>query len=404
MEAVVDGSLLSSKSDGESPLKESSLYLDSNQQDSSLPSGQKQKDEEDDEEEAQGVRLLSAEEQVTLITDSMSVSSADEEKLQLLNKNMELRRINKELMKLNEDWDHIYRSTTLGLQQRVDALQREISSIRQLNSKLLLKMEHEQNKREYYEHTLMEELKKNQHLQEYVHLLEGRMQHTHSGTDCSILPQDSVNVSRPPGTTSNSTGSADQKRSSHHGNAHLTPPHPPSEHSSSGFAKGHGSTGRKQSEHILSEHTRSEVQDLKDQLEALKCQTKIYEADYRTEHKDHERMMQENKRLRRREGDMRQQMALLQEQLKVYEDDFQRERSDKQVLQRLLMKKTPPAGEPALVHRCSTSGQERERAHTHEHERERAREERRRKREEHRGLHHQTCPKHFECHTVGEFS
>lgn len=44
-------------------------------------------------------------------------------------------------------------------------------------------------------------------------------------------------------------------------------------------------------------------------------QTKIYEADYKIEHKDHERMLQENKRLRRREGEMRQQMVLLQEQV-----------------------------------------------------------------------------------------
>lgn len=46
-------------------------------------------------------------------------------------------------------------------------------------------------------------------------------------------------------------------------------------------------------------------------------QTKIYEADYKTEHKDHERMLQENKRLRRREGEMRQQMGLLQEQVRI---------------------------------------------------------------------------------------
>lgn len=47
-------------------------------------------------------------------------------------------------------------------------------------------------------------------------------------------------------------------------------------------------------------------------------QTKIYEDDYKNEHKDHERMMQENKRLRRREGEMRQQMVLLHEQVKYY--------------------------------------------------------------------------------------
>ncbi|KAG5264017.1 hypothetical protein AALO_G00271210 [Alosa alosa] len=412
----MDGSLLSSISDGESPPKESTSSLNSLQE-TSLPSGleeeQREKeeeeeevDEEEEEEEVGSEHLLSTEEQVTLITDSMSVTSADEEKLQLLNKNMELRRINKEL---NEDWDHIYRSTTLSLQQRMDALQREISSIRQLNSKLLLKVEHEQNKGEYYEHTLMEELKKNQHLQEYIQLLEGRMQQSHSTTDWSILTPSSVNGSRPTETNTDSKYSPDQKRPAHHINGHLTGPHPPSE-CSAARGKGQSEAGRTRSKHNL-----SEVQDLKDQLEALKCQTKIYEADYRTEHKDHERMLQENKRLRRREGEMRQQMALLQEQLKVYEDDFHKERSDKQVLQRLLMKKTsPPAGErePALVHRCSASSHEREREHAHEREREhaherereRAREERRRKREEQRGLHHPTCPKHCQRHAVGEFS
>ena len=44
-----------------------------------------------------GGRLLSTEEQVTLITESMIVTSTDQEKLQLLNKNTELRRVNKEV-------------------------------------------------------------------------------------------------------------------------------------------------------------------------------------------------------------------------------------------------------------------------------------------------------------------
>lgn len=44
-----------------------------------------------------GDRLLSAEEQVTLITESMTVTSTDQEKLLLLNKNTELRRVNKEV-------------------------------------------------------------------------------------------------------------------------------------------------------------------------------------------------------------------------------------------------------------------------------------------------------------------
>lgn len=42
-------------------------------------------------------RLLSTEEQFTLITESMPVTSSDQEKLLLLNKNTELRRVNKEV-------------------------------------------------------------------------------------------------------------------------------------------------------------------------------------------------------------------------------------------------------------------------------------------------------------------
>jgi hypothetical protein len=44
-----------------------------------------------------GERLLSGEDQGSLITDSMSVTSADQEKLLLLNRNTELRRVNKEV-------------------------------------------------------------------------------------------------------------------------------------------------------------------------------------------------------------------------------------------------------------------------------------------------------------------
>ncbi|CDQ95280.1 unnamed protein product, partial [Oncorhynchus mykiss] len=130
-----------------------------------------------------GERLLSGEDQGSLITDSMSVTSADQEKLLLLNRNTELRRVNKELMKLNEDWDHVYRSTTLSLQQRVETLEQESNTVKQLNNTLLLKVDHEQNKREYYEHTLMQELKKNQQLHEYVRLLENRLHHTDTTRD-----------------------------------------------------------------------------------------------------------------------------------------------------------------------------------------------------------------------------
>lgn len=49
------------------------------------------------EDVAQTEVIFSGEEQFTLITESMSITSSDEEKLQLLNKNTELRRLNKEV-------------------------------------------------------------------------------------------------------------------------------------------------------------------------------------------------------------------------------------------------------------------------------------------------------------------
>lgn len=54
-----------------------------------------------------GDRLLSTEEQVTLITESMSVTSTDQEKLLLLNRNTELRRVNKEVKHQTELQIHI---------------------------------------------------------------------------------------------------------------------------------------------------------------------------------------------------------------------------------------------------------------------------------------------------------
>ncbi|MCJ8733902.1 hypothetical protein PDJAM_G00229000 [Pangasius djambal] len=353
----MDGSSLSSLSEEESS-KQHSLPKETKEERTSLCSGQV-------EDLTQADRLISGEEQLTLITESMSITSADQEKLQLLNKNTELRRLNKELMKLNEDWDHIYRSTSAGLQQRVAALEQEISALKQLNSRLLIKVEHEQNKSEYYEHTLMQELKKNQHLQEYIRLLESRLHHTDTLKDWALGTQNMSAVISPP-------------------EAHILERSPKSSASTAPSlelqhrirsSRAHSESHEKQNDAI------KEVQDLKEQLEALRCQTKIYEADYKIEHKDHERMLQENKRLRRREGEMRQQMALLQEQLKVYEDDFQKERSDKQILQRLLMKKAPVGQEPALIHRCNN-------------DQERPRGERRRIREEHRAAF--MCPKHCE--------
>lgn len=58
-----------------------------------------------------GDRLLSTEEQVTLITESMSVTSTDQEKLLLLNRNTELRRVNKEVKRQTKLVPILYRST-----------------------------------------------------------------------------------------------------------------------------------------------------------------------------------------------------------------------------------------------------------------------------------------------------
>ncbi|XP_039550174.1 spindle pole body component 110 isoform X1 [Pimephales promelas] len=342
---------------------------DSSSKERSLPEEENDLQSEQVEDVAHEESLLSGEEQLTLITESMSITSSDEEKLQLLNKNTELRRLNKELMKLNEEWDHIYHSTSVSLQQRVADFEEENAALKQLKSRLLLKVEHEQNKGEYYEQTLMQELKKNQHLQEYIRLLESRLHQTdlHQWTRGTQTPD-----------MSGTSDSRLLQRSSK-----------PSLDVRSTVSPGTKSSLRLavMGMEIQSDPVR-EVQDLKEQLEALRCQTKIYEADYKTEQKDHERMLQENKRLRRREADMRQQMALLQEQLKVYEDDFHKERSDKQILQRLLMKKSPAEKDPVLVHRCNN-------------EQDRPRTDRRKSRGDQRGGY--VCPKHCEHHGQPDF-
>ncbi|KAM9356753.1 LOW QUALITY PROTEIN: uncharacterized protein ABDE67_004341 [Symphorus nematophorus] len=327
-----------------------------------------------------GDRLLSTEEQVTLITESMTVTSTDQEKLLLLNKNTELRRVNKEtdsddsnddinddndddddddgtlqLMKLNEDWDQVYRSATLSLQHRMEALELENTAIKQLNSRLLLKVEHQQSAKEYYEQALMQELKKNQELQEYIRLLESRMHHPDK--DCIPAKQGSFSamIRAPMSCPSSNPPDGPNLSPGHVSGYNTSPSFFPA--SSSPEA---GRQGKSQSSSASQEalgDSRQEVQDLKEQLEALRCQTQIYEAEYETEHNDHKHTLQENRKLRKKREEMRQQVALLQEQLKVYEDDFRRERSDKQMLQRLLWKKTPPNKDPVLVHRCNNEQQ-----------------------------------------------
>lgn len=302
-----------------------------------------------------GGRLLSTEEQVTLITESMTVTSTDQEKLLLLNKNTELRRVNKELMKLNDDWDQVYRSATLGLQHRLEALELENTAIKQLNNRLLLKVEHQQSAKEYYEQALMQELKKNQELHEYIRLVESRMHHPER--DCTPAKQGSVSavIHRPvSGPTTNPPVGPSLSPS------HISGCNPSSSFfpaSSSPEAGRQGKSQRHSTPLGALGDTQQEVHDLKEQLEALQCQTQIYEAEYQTEHNDHKHTLQENRRLRRKREETRQQVALLQEQLKVYEDDFRRERSDKQMLQRLLLKKTPPNKDPVLIHRCNNEPQ-----------------------------------------------
>ncbi|XP_039621792.1 TNFAIP3-interacting protein 3 [Polypterus senegalus] len=316
------------------------------------------------EERPDGKKLISSgsDENITFISESMIVTSDDEEKLLLLNRNTELRNVNKELLKLNEEWDQIYRRTTMGLQQRVTSLQQEVVGLKQQNEKLLMKLEHEQGKREYFERTLLEELRKNQHLQEYVRYLESKI-HRNKVPCVQSEDESQLMVYRllagPQLQSSSESLCAAVKGGTHCAPCLESPGNTEQEREPQRHGRGkHESTLCQNFKDKNSVH--KEVQDLKEQLQTLKCQTQIYEADYKTEHKDRERMKMENSKLRRKEEEMRQQMALLQEQLKVYEDDFKKERSDKQILQRLLLKKANP-NNPVLVHRCNNEPEQGER-------------------------------------------
>uniref|UniRef100_A0A3B5LKM7 Uncharacterized protein n=1 Tax=Xiphophorus couchianus TaxID=32473 RepID=A0A3B5LKM7_9TELE len=282
--------------------------------------------EQEENASPMGDRLLSTDEQVTLITESLTVTSTDQEKLLLLNKNTELRRVNKELMKLNEDWDQVYRSATLGLQRRLEALEQENGAIKQLNSQLA---------KDYYEQSLMTELKKNQELQEYVRLLENKIHR----------PEKDISSVKAAGRG--------KKAEKHKGQLH----HP-----------------------VVSQVVGPTLAHC--HVAVLYLQTEIYEAEYQTEHNDHKHTLQENRRLRKKREEMRQQVALLQEQvLKIYEDDFRRERSDKQMLQRLLSQKTSQNKDTVLVHRCNNEQQLVEG-------------EKRAQSGEKKKQHHPLCPKH----------
>ncbi|KAM8848139.1 uncharacterized protein ACB058_011920 [Synchiropus picturatus] len=272
--------------------------------------------------------LLPVEEQHSVITDSMTVTSTDQEKLLLLNRNTELRRVNRELMKLNEDWDSVYRSATQGLQKQLRSLELENGAVKHLTGRLLLKAEQQQAAKDYYERELIQEMKKNQELQNHIQLLESR-QHRVGDSEAATQGDGSPGM---------------------YGTSLRLPPTPEPPSSQPG-------TGSSPCSH---RDAQQEVKELTEQLEALRHQVKIYEAEYQCEHKTHKQTKQENQRLRRKREEMGQQVALLREQLKIYEDDFYRERSDKQVLQRLLMKKAPTK-EAVLVHRCNNAEQPYER-------------------------------------------
>ncbi|XP_041434573.1 uncharacterized protein LOC108703288 isoform X2 [Xenopus laevis] len=306
---------------------------------------------------------LDSEGQRTVITESMSITASDEEKLQLLNKNTELRRLNAELMKLNQQWDEIYRNTTQNLQHTARALQSEVHGLRQHIDKLSMKLEHEQHKREFYENSLLQEMKRNQKLQEDVRHLERALHYkvlsqqgaqsaasisrAHSQSDLSSA---SHTAFMPPHLTYKRSPSQPEEKL-----GQVPKSHKPARNTQSTGNISRGSQNSLgQSPNIT--NTEQDVNQLKDQLKALKCQTEIYAADYKTEHTDRERMKTENNKLRHKEREMREQMLMLQEQLKVYEDDFRKERSDKQVLQRLL-KTRSSAHEPVLVHRCNNGSQ-----------------------------------------------
>lgn len=297
---------------------------------------------------------LDSESQRTVITESMSVTASDEEKLQLLNKNTELRRLNAELMKLNQQWDEIYHNTTERMHHAVRALQDEVQILRQHNDKLSMKLEHEQNKREFYETSLLQEMKRNQKLQEYVRHLEGMLHYNtlsqrgahstkemniHSDLTMSIFPALMTQQQIFKGCSDHSSEKGEQVSK-----------------------KQQTSQDQKRTNMSLLSHqskqqpkavaTEQDINQLKEQLQALKCQTEIYAADYKTEYIDRERMKTENEKLKKKEQEMREQMLILKEQLKVYEDDFRKERCDKQVLQRLL-KSRNTTRDPVLVHRCN---------------------------------------------------
>ncbi|XP_074059703.1 uncharacterized protein LOC141500438 isoform X2 [Macrotis lagotis] len=191
-------------------------------------------------------------------------ASFHEEKIPLLKTTTELRKLNKELMKLNQEWEHIYHTATMQMHQKMSSLQMQVVSLKQRAECLTIKLDHEQNKKEYYEQALLQELRKNQHLQEYVKYLENKMyQNTEKRTLLNFLE----GYGTPPVllTRKNLKDSAQLRYKL-------------------GSAKGPMPVG---CQHQLDTPiVDKEMTDLIDQLESLNLQIKNLEDDFRKEHFD----------------------------------------------------------------------------------------------------------------------
>ncbi|XP_061454097.1 uncharacterized protein LOC133371116 [Rhineura floridana] len=328
-----------------------------------------------------GPEKCDSEEITTYISENMTVTSADEEKLLLLSRNTDLRQINKELMKLNQEWGAIYQATQLEMQHNVGSLQEEVAALKMQVQKLSAKLEHEQRKREYYQHILFQEMKWSQAWQEYLWRLDGQTMHSREMRPRSASPKRASDASADlwggerrlapgPVVANLCTPPKESKVSAPLPWEEFTAPlhalprkgsvtNRPHEEASPRLCGG-SSTEDKDHQRFAQQSRGStsdaekKVADLKEQLVALKYQTEIYKAEYMTEQQDRQRIKAENAKLQNKEEEMRQQMALLEEQLKIFEDDFWRERSDKQILQRLLKRKPDTKEKPAIPeHRCS---------------------------------------------------
>ncbi|XP_031801105.1 uncharacterized protein LOC100913372 [Sarcophilus harrisii] len=253
-----------------------------------------------------------SQEDVLYVSENMA-TSANEEKLFLLNKTTELRRLNhnggsmKEmgsprslsslqmskkpllLLKLNLDWDQIYRMYTLQMQQKVNALKMEVAGLNKCTERLIRKLEHEENKKEYYKRILLQEYQKNQKLLEHMRQLESKLYQKKERRIVVNFLEDYDTFSTP-----------------------LT-------------RKGLKDKGQK----IVYCGHRLDVP-------SLEKETAMFEADPLIQYKDGEWMKAENENLCKKEKEIRQQISILQEELKMFEDDLWKEHCDRQVSQQLL--------------------------------------------------------------------